>query len=171
MSNEGDNSRGSTSRSYSVRRKPDGTLYRNRFDMLNAYSRSYMPYPLALYHLDYCRNILWNHTKHSVLFAFPITLVLAYGLNPDARTKGFSARSKSYYISLYLVVYSAFVFTFSADALINCDYCKPWSAIYKYSSDSDDYLRLMKDRINKEKSSNDFKANRTKHKGLRDDEL
>lgn len=157
--------------SRTIRRKSDGSLYRNRLDMINSYSKSYMPYPLALFHLDYCRNIIWNHTKHSVLFAFPITLVVAYGMNPHVRTKGFFSRSKSYYISLYLIVYSLFVLSFSLDALINCDYCKPWSSLYRYNSDSDDYLRLMKSRIKQEQSSYDFKLNKTKYKGLQDDEL
>jgi hypothetical protein len=109
--------------------------------------------------------------KNSLVFALPITGVVAYALNTEIRTKGLKARPLSYYLVIYGLVYFGLVSYFTVDALFFCDYCKPWSSIYSALNDSEAYKEQLKDRIKREQQSSDIKYKKTMTEGLKDEEI
>jgi len=147
-------------------------IYRTRLDMKRDYDNSMLIYPFsAVWHLDYCRNIIKSHLKNSLVFSFPLSLVLAYALNPKARTKGMKGQPFFYYVSMYLLVYASLTSIFMLDAFIFCDYCKPWSDVYSAEGRSQKYKEILKGRIKSQQAHNDIKIRKTKYEGLKDDEI
>ncbi len=157
-----------------TKRKPDGKPYRNRREMVEDYKNSKLPYPLSVIrNIDYCRNIIYSHIKNSAFFALPFSFVLAYALNPNSRKEGLNFKKNKYLIvNLYILGYLFLITVFSLDALITCEYCKPWSDFYKINNSTDAYVKNMKDRFNKlEKSKKDIIISKAKSKGLSDEDL
>jgi hypothetical protein len=158
--------------SLNMKRRPDGSLYKSRLEMKKAYNDSKLPYPLnAVFKLDYCFNIVKSHFFNSFFFSVPLTLVLSYAINPRVRTEGMKSRPISYYISLYLLVYSSMSLYFAIDSLMFCDYCKPWSSVYDSDNKNETYKQILKNRIKSEQSGLDAKIKKTKDKGLKEDEI
>lgn len=157
---------------FNSKRKRDGTLYRSRKDMKKSYDNSYLPYPFAaILKLDYCWKIYSTHLVNSLFFSVPLSLVAGYALNPDVRTKGFKSRPFVYYVSIYMLVYTAMTSYFMLDSLVFCEYCKPWSSIYKEQSHSDHYRDMLKGRIKEEQKSFDVQNKKTRKIGLKDEEI
>ena len=155
-----------------VRRKKDGTIYRNRKEMKEKYDKSYLPYPFAaLFNLDYCNNVFVNYIKNSFFFAGPLTLISAYAINKEIKLKGFRAKRLSYYFSHYILVNLILMSVFTLDCLIFCDYCKPWSDIYNIENDSQYFKKTLLPKLKNEKTSFDVQVERTKAEGLKDEEL
>jgi hypothetical protein len=166
------NSKSAALASYRLRRKPDGTPYRSRKDMKENYQNSRLFYPFsAIWNLDYCWNICKSHFKNTFFFTMPLAFVVSYALNPEIRTKGFKSRPFAYYASVYIFIYSCLSSYFIIDALAFCDYCKPWSPLYNLEDRSDKYREMLKSKIKGEQSSIDVKINKTKHQGLKDEEI
>ncbi len=155
------------------KRKYDGGIYRTRFEMKQAYQNSYLPYPLAaIWHLDYCNNIIKSYFKNSFLFSIPMTLVASYILNPKARMEGsVKKRPLLYYFSVYMFAYCLMSGYFMIDSILFCDYCKPWSYVYDEGNRGDKYKNILKDKIKTEQSSIDIQNKKTQDKGLKDHEL
>ena len=119
--------------------------------MMEEYERSMLPYPFkAIWKLDYCWNIVNSHILNSLFFAVPMTVVFSYAMNPKVRNDGMKSRPFVYYVSVYVLVYSMMVTYFMVDSLVFCDYCKPWSSVYKSNSKTEDYKNILKNRIKKE---------------------
>jgi len=155
-----------------VRRRPDGSLYKSRKEMIDSYNKSLLPYPVkAIFKLDYCNKIISSHMKQSIVFSIPISFVVAYVTNPSVRTKGLRSKGFSFYLSAYIITYISFISYFMVDSLIFCDYCKPWSQIYSEVNDSKYFKEILVGRIKSEQSSQDAKIKKTKSVGLKDDEL
>lgn len=155
-----------------LKRRPDGTVYRTRLEMKESYNKSRLIYPFsAIWNLDYCWILVKSHIKNCSIFAIPFTLVAAYALNPKARTQGVQGRPFVFYVSLYILVYSSLTGLFMIDALVFCDYCKPWSSVYDTESSREKYKEMLKTRIKNEQSSVDIKMKKTKEEGLKDDEI
>jgi hypothetical protein len=155
-----------------TRRRPDGSLYVSRKDMRDKYNNSILPYPFAaIFKLDYCWNVIKAHLANGLFFSIPLTFVMTYAINPDIRTKGFTSKSRGYYFKFYTLVYLGMITCFTIDSLIFCEYCKPWSALYTESTNSDNYKEMLKSRIKSEQKSNDVKYKRTRMSGLKDEEL
>lgn len=154
------------------KRRSDGSLIQTRQEMLKAYHDSNLPYPFsAIFNLTYCRNIIKSHFFNSIFFAMPLSMVISYTLNPEIRTKGYMSRSKSYYLSIYLITYSILFGGFCLDALLFCDYCKPWSDIYMVDGRSQKYKEILKNRIKNEQKSTDIQFQKTRDYGLKDNEI
>lgn len=159
-------------KTFNTKRRSNGKLYRTRNEMKENYNKSLLFYPFsAIFNLDYCNNIVKAHFKNSFIFALPISGIVSYTLNTEVRTKGLKARSLSYYIVVYSFVYLSLVSYFTLDALIFCDYCKPWSSIYLASNDSEAYKDQLKNRIKAEQQSSDIKYKKTMTEGLKDEEI
>jgi hypothetical protein len=155
-----------------TRRRKDGSLYVSRKEMRKNYEKSILPYPFsAIFKLDYCRNIIMAHLANGIFFSIPLTFVMTYALNPDIRTKGFTTKPKSYYFKIYSYVYLGMITLFILDSLMFCEYCKPWSALYTESTNSDNYKEMLKNRIKTEQKSTDVNFKRTRMSGLKDEEL
>jgi len=154
------------------KRRSDGSIIQTRQDMLKAYHDSYLPYPFsAIFQLTYCKNLIKSHFFNSMFFAMPISMVISYTLNPEIRTKGYLSRSKIYYFTIYLVTYSAMFGGFTLDALLFCNYCKPWSDVYMVDGRSQKYKELLKNRIKNEQKSTDIQIQKTRDHGLKDNEI
>ena len=161
-----------TSSASALKFKSSGNPYVTRLEMIQKYRESILPYPFAaIFKLDYCYNIVKAHAKFQLSMSLPLTLLLGYVLNPQVRTIGMKARPFSYYLSLYILTYSALTSFCVLDALLTCDYCKPWSAVYSMESNSDYFRKILKSRIKSEQSKQDFKMKKTAEQGLSDDEL
>lgn len=159
-------------KTFNTRRKQDGTLYRTRIEMKKDYDNTWLPYPLsAIIKLDYCRNIITSHVKQTFFFAIPISYVLSYAFNPEIRTKGMRSKPFVYYVSMYILVYSSMISFFMIDALIFCDYCKPWSPVYFERDRKDEYKAMLKSKIKQEQIKSDVQIKKTKDRGLSDYEL
>jgi hypothetical protein len=154
-----------------TRRKGDGSFYYTRSQMKENYDRSILPYPLAVIKLDYCWNIIKAHIGNAFFFAMPLSFVACYALNAEIRTKGFKCKPYSYYGKIYATVYFGMLSLFILDALLFCDYCKPWSQLYSNTTSSDFYKEMLKSRIKSEQKSNDVNYKRTRLSGLKDEEL
>jgi hypothetical protein len=156
----------------SKKRKSDGSLMLSRIEMINNYNNSYLPYPLsAFFNLTYCKNIMKSHIYNCLFFAFPLSSVAAYTFNSEIRKKGFMSKTKLYYLSIYIVTYSCLLGFFTADALLFCDYCKPWSCVYLNDSRTQKYKEVLKGRIKGEQKSTDIKIQKTRDQGLKDNEI
>ena len=146
----------------SKKRKSDGSLMHSRKEMINNYNNSYLPYPFsAFFNLTYCKNIMKSHIYNCLFFSFPLSSVAAYTFNADIRKKGFMSKNKIYYLSIYIVTYTCLLGLFTADALLFCDYCKPWSCVYLDDSRSQKYKEVLKGRIKGEQKSTDIKIQKT----------
>ena len=155
-----------------LKRRPDGSPYKSRIEMKKDYDRSWLPYPLkAIWKLDYCWKIVKSHLYNSLFFTVPLTLVYTYTFNPKIRTEGMKSRPFIYYVSAYILVYSVISSYFILDALIFCDYCKPWSSVYKENSRTEIYKGIIKSRIKKEQGNFDAQIRKTRDRGLKDEEL
>lgn len=154
-----------------LKRKPDGTKYRSRLDMKEAYKKSKLFYPFsAIWNLDYCWNIVKSYMKNSIFFAVPFTLVASYILNPKVRKDGMK-RPFAYYVSVYMMTYCIISGYFLIDALAFCDYCKPWSYVYNEDNRKERYKEMLKTKIKSEQSSLDIINKKTKNQGLKDEEI
>lgn len=154
------------------KRRTDGSVIQSREDMLKAYKESNLPYPFsAIFKLTYCRNIMKSHFFNSIFFAMPLSMVISYTLNPEIRTKGYMSRSKYYYLTIYMVTYSILFGGFTLDALLFCDYCKPWSDVYMVDGRSQKYREILKNRIKNEQKSTDIQIQKTRDYGLKDNEI
>lgn len=154
------------------KRRSDGSIIKSRPEMLKAYHDSNLPYPFsAIFNLTYCRNIIKSHFFNSVFFAMPLSMVISYTLNPEIRTKGYMSRSKFYYLSIYFLTYSVLFGGFTIDALVFCDYCKPWSDVYLTDGRSQKYKEILKNRIKNEQKSTDIQIKKTRDFGLKDNEI
>ena len=156
-----------------LKRRPDGSIYRSRIDMINDYKNSVLIYPFSvIYNIDYCRSILKTHFKNCFYFSIPFTFVLGYALNPTVRSEGMQFRKHyKFYFFIYFSV-NILIFTLlSLDSLIFCDYCKPWSKIYSLKSDSDEYFNYMKERVKTETNSIDVMKKKISTKGLDDEDI
>lgn len=161
-------------RGYNNRRKSDGSLYKSRLEMKEEYEKSILPYPFsAIWNLEYCWNICKSHFKNSIIFALPLSVVASYALNKKARTEGIKSKPFKYYLSLYVLVYTSLVGLFIGDSLTTCDYCKPWSDVYRKDGDNDNakYRDILRSRIKNEQGSSDIKKRITSAKGLSDEEI
>lgn len=156
-----------------LKRKPDGSLYRSRLDMINDYKNSKLIYPLsAIVNIDYCRKILTAHLKNCFFFAFPLSLVLCYSFNPKVRYEGMQFKKHyKFYVFIYFGLYSSMFLLFCLDTFINCDYCKPWSEVYLLKSDNDDYLKFIKTRVKEESENLDIFKSKIRNKGLSDNDI
>jgi hypothetical protein len=155
-----------------LKRRSDGSVYRTRQEMKEAYHNSRVFYPFsAIWNLDYCWTIVISHVKNCFIFAIPFTLVAVYALNPKARTQGVQGRPFVFYVSVYILVYTSLTGLFMIDALAFCDYCKPWSNVYDTESGREKYKEMLKNRIKSEQSSIDIKMKKTREKGLKDEEI
>ena len=158
--------------SINLKRRPDGTPYKSRLEMKEAYMNSNIPYPFAaIWKLDYCWNIVKSHIKNCIFFSVPMTIVFSYAFNPIVRTEGMKSRPFAYYMSVYVLVYSLLTGYFIFDSLVLCDYCKPWSSVYDSDNKNERYKQILKSRIKSEQSSIDAQNKKTKEKGLKDDEI
>jgi len=154
------------------KRRSDGSLIKTRKEMLKDYHDSILPYPFsAIYKLTYCKNIMKSHFFNSIFFSMPLAMVIAYTLNPEIRTKGYMSRSKYYYLTIYMITYTCLFGGFSIDALLFCDYCKPWSDVYMSDGRSEKYKEILKNRIKTEQKSTDIKIQKTRDYGLKDHEI
>jgi hypothetical protein len=155
------------------KRRKDGKIMRNREIMINDYKNSYLPYPISvLTSLDYCRNIIINHFKHSLVFALPISLSLTYALIPNSRKEGFNFKRNKYaIIRIYLLTYIIFVSVFSIDSFVFCDYCKPWSEIYKIRNSNEIYYNLLKGRVKTAQKESPSNIEKIKDKGLNEEDI
>lgn len=159
-------------KSFNAKRRSNGELYRSRSDMIDSYKKSASIYPFSvIFNLDYCFNIIKSHIKNSLIFALPLSGIVSYALNPEIRIKGLKARSLSYYLTIYGFVYISLISYFTIDALLFCDYCKPWSSIYTNLDDLEAYKDQLKNRIKREQQSSDIKYKKTITEGLKDEEL
>jgi hypothetical protein len=155
-----------------LKRRSDGSLYRSRKEMKEAYHNSKLFYPLsAIWNLDYCWIIVKSHIKNCFIFAIPLTLVSAYAFNPKVRTQGVQGKPFVFYVSLYILVYTSLTGFFMIDALAFCDYCKPWSNVYDTESGREKYKEMLKNRIKREQSSTDIIMKKTRERGLKDEEI
>lgn len=154
------------------KRRSDGSLIKTRQEMLKAYHDSNLPYPFsAIFNLTYCKNIIKSHFFNSIFFAMPLSMVISYTLNPEIRTKGYMSRSKYYYFSIYMLTYAVLFGGFSVDALLFCDYCKPWSDVYLVDGRTQKYKEILKNRIKNEQKSTDVQIQKTRDYGLKDNEI
>ncbi len=154
------------------KRRSDGSLIKTRQEMLKAYHDSNLPYPFsAIFNLTYCKNIIKSHFFNSIFFAMPLSMVISYTINPEIRLKGYQSRSKFYYLGLYFVTYAVLFGGFSMDALLFCDYCKPWSDVYLVDGRSEKYKEILKNRIKNEQKSVDIQFQKTRDYGLKDNEI
>ena len=154
-----------------IRRRPDGSLYKTRKEMIEQYKNSFLPWPFSVYKLDFCSNLLKSHLKYGAIFSFPFSLLVSYILNPNARDGGFSSKPKVYYLANYFAVYFAFVFIFSLDSIIFSDYCKAWSKVYSQTKDDDEYIKFIKNRIKTQQLSGDIQDIKSINNGLKDNEI
>lgn len=158
--------------SINLKRRADGTPYKSRLEMKQAYLDSKLPYPFAaIWKLDYCWNIVYSHIKNCVFFSVPMTVVFSYAFNPNIRSNGMKSRPFVYYASVYILVYTMLTGYFIIDSLAFCDYCKPWSAIYSSENKNEIYKQVLKSRIKSEQSSIDAQNRKTSDKGLKDEEI
>lgn len=158
--------------SINLKRKPDGTPYKSRLEMKKEYDESVLPYPLkAIWKLDYCWNIIKSHLLNCFFFSLPLTIVYTYSFNPKIRTEGMKSKPFIYYISAYILVYSIISSYFVIDALIFCDYCKPWSPVYLSNNKSESYKEILKSRIKREQGEYSVQLKKTRDRGLKDEEL
>lgn len=164
---------GASDKDYLLKKfRSDGTLIKTRQEMLQDYYNSHLPYPFSvIFNLAYCKNIVKSHFFNSFFFAFPLSFVISYTLNPEIRTKGYMSRPKFYYISIYMITYTLLFGGFTFDALILCDYCKPWSDVYMTDGRSEKYKEVLKNRIKNEQKSEDIKFQKTRDQGLKDNEI
>lgn len=155
-----------------IRRNKDGSIYRNRHEILEQYKKSYLPYPIApLLKLDYCRKMFFSHLQNSFYFAGPLSLISLYVLHNDIRKIGYRTKSFSYILSHYLLVSFIIMGILTLDCLAFSDYCKPWSQIYNLENDSEYFKKELMTKFKKEIEKPDVKLERTKDIGLKDDEL
>lgn len=154
------------------KRKSNGTIMPLRKEMIIKYNNSNLPYPFSvIFNLNYCKNIIKSHLFNCVFFSIPLSSVAAYTFNTEIRNKGFMSKNKSYYLSIYLITYGVLLGFFTLDALLFCDYCKPWSDVYLDENRTDKYKKILKGRIKGEYNSLDIQIKKTRDFGLKDEEI